>query len=377
MAQITLEHITKKFKDVVALKDVNLVIEDNEFYVIFGPAGAGKTTILNIISGICDPDEGRIKFGDRSMAFIESGERNISMVFENYALYPNMTAYDNIASPFRSKKFRKSPQEIDVAVKKVAAKLNIMELLDRLPSQMSNGQRQRVALGRALVRDPNAFLLDEPIAHLDAKLRNAMRKELKTMQADLGATTIYVTHDYVEALSLADRIAVINLGEIQQIGTPYEVFYTPKNEFVAKLFGEPEINLMRCVYHDGRVALPWQEKSFIPVPFVKEKLDAWGKESVDIGLRSSNMFYTAERKSDDQVEGKVYTMEPIGNSTELVISVEDALIRFVIPVSTKLDLDQTVYIGFDYMNALFFDAETTDYIVRYGEDQLKRGEIVG
>ena len=223
MARIRLDHVTKKYGSITALKDVSIDVKDNEFYVIFGPAGAGKTSVLNLIAGISDPEEGDILFDDAYMNYVEPRERDVAMVFENYALYPHKTVYENIASSMRTKKHRQPEEVVDREVKRVAAMMNISELLERKPTQASNGQRQRIALGRALVRNPNVFLMDEPLAHLDAKLRNSMRKELKSMQEAFHTTTIYVTHDYTEAMSLGDRIAVIHEGSICQVGTGNEV----------------------------------------------------------------------------------------------------------------------------------------------------------
>ena len=219
MAKIELFNITKKFGNLTALDNINLEVKDKEFFVLFGPAGAGKTTILKTIAGIEFPDRGEVRIDDLNVNNVEPARRNISMVFENYALYPHLSIFDNIASPMRSPIYKKDEETIKKEVLRVASMLKIDSLLDRLPSQVSNGQRQRTALGRCLVRDPNVFLMDEPIAHLDAKLRHFMRAELKEMQSEFDTTTIYVTHDYMEALSLGDRIAIINEGKILQIGT--------------------------------------------------------------------------------------------------------------------------------------------------------------
>ncbi|HEX3040223.1 MAG TPA: ABC transporter ATP-binding protein, partial [Caproiciproducens sp.] len=243
MAQIELENITKRYGEKTALDQVSLCVKDNEFFVLFGPAGAGKTTLLKTIAGIEFPQEGLVKIDGKIVNQIEPMNRNISMVFENYALYPQLSVYDNIAFPLRSKLYRKDEKYIREAVDKVTKMMNINNLLERKPVQLSNGQRQRVAIGRCLVREPNVFLMDEPLAHLDAKLRHFMRGELKEMQSSFNTTTIYVTHDYMEAMSLADRIAVLNGGRFEQIGTAHDMYYEPANEFVAKLFGEPEINI--------------------------------------------------------------------------------------------------------------------------------------
>ena len=261
MAKIELIGVTKRFGKTTALNNVNLEVHDKEFFVLFGPAGAGKTTLLNNIAGIQIPEEGMVKIGGKIVNQVDPAERNVAMVFENYALYPHMTVYDNIASPLRSPRDKKDEAAIKEAVNRVAALMRIDMLLERLPSQLSNGQRQRVALGRALVREPNVFLMDEPLAHLDAKLRNHMRGELKEMQTAFATTTIYVTHDFMEAMSLGDRIAIINEGKIVQLGTSDEIYYMPCNEFVAQLMGDPEINLLPCklIKVDNVYSVVWTE----------------------------------------------------------------------------------------------------------------------
>ena len=251
MARIQLEGVTRRYGQTVALNRLSLDVKDNEFFVLFGPAGAGKTTTLKCIAGVEFPQEGLVRIGGGIVNLVEPIDRNVSMVFENYALYPHFSVYDNIAFPLRSRKYKKSEAEIRQAVDRVAKLMRIDMLYDRKPSQLSNGQRQRVAIGRCLVRTPNVFLMDEPLAHLDAKLKHTMRSELKEMQSAFNTTTIYVTHDYMEAMSLADRIAVLDHGEIRQLGTAREMYYTPGNEFVARLFGEPEINILPAEYRVG------------------------------------------------------------------------------------------------------------------------------
>ena len=365
MAKITLEHITKTFGKKTALKDVSLCVEDGEFLVLFGPAGAGKTTLLNMIAGIDDPDSGNIWFDGTPMNFVEPSSRDVAMVFENYALYPQMSVYDNIASPLRSRKHKTDEAGIRKEVERVAAITGMGEYLERRPSQLSNGQRQRVALCRALVRNPNVFLLDEPIAHLDAKLRNAMRKELKLMQKNLDCTSIYVTHDFAEAMSLGDRIAVIRDGEILQVGTNEEVYYRPSQEFVARLFGECEINMIpaRVEERDGRlwVVTKWEGVEF-PAP---ESLK--GVTDVDLGCRTPALAYSRE-PVEGYVKGSVYSVEPLGNKTELIVDVGGDLIRFIVPVNTRFAIDETVYMGLKPEHMIFFDQKTEEFLACCGEE---------
>lgn len=371
MARITLKNITKKFGQKVALNNVSLTVEDGEFLVLFGPAGAGKTTLLNMIAGIDDPDDGCVWFNEKAMNYVEPRNRNVSMVFENYALYPQMSVYDNIASPLRSKLHKKSEEEIKKQVERVAKITGMENYLERKPSQLSNGQRQRVALSRALVREPNVFLLDEPIAHLDAKLRNAMRKELKLMQKNLACTSIYVTHDFTEAMSLSDRIAVLCEGQIVQVGTNVEVYYTPVNEFVAKMFGECEINIIPATIQagtDGIVAVTEWSGEGISVPEdVASKLRV-GQE-VDLGIRTPGIIYSRTPEKGLK-EGFVYSIEPLGNKTELIVQINTKLIRFIIPIDEKFDIDEKIYLGIDPQNIIFFDRSTEEYIGRHNAKEL-------
>src|SRR5438477_5106360 len=252
MGQVTLEHVTKRFPNgTVALNDLSLEIEDGEFLILVGPSGCGKTTALRIVAGLEKPTGGRIAIGERVVNDVTPRDRDIAMVFQNYSLYPHMTVYKNLA--FGLKERRTPKPEIERRVSEVSSILGLDELLTRRPAQLSGGQRQRVAMGRALVREPKAFLMDEPLSNLDAKLRVQMRAELKRIHQRLGITTIYVTHDQVEAMTLGDRIVVMSAGEVQQIGRPQEVYKEPVNLFVAGFIGSPPMNLLRGSARGGRV----------------------------------------------------------------------------------------------------------------------------
>jgi multiple sugar transport system ATP-binding protein len=235
MATITYEHITKRFDDTVAVNDLNLDVADGEFLVLVGPSGCGKTTALRMLAGLEDVSEGRILIGERVVNNVAPGKRNIAMVFQSYALYPHMTVYSNLA--FSLKNFGVPKSEIDRRVREAADILELGALLKRKPKQLSGGQRQRVALGRAIVREPLAFLMDEPLSNLDAALRVQTRAEILKLQTRLETTTIYVTHDQVEAMTMGDRIAVMNLGVLQQIGSPVDLYTNPANTFVATFIG--------------------------------------------------------------------------------------------------------------------------------------------
>ncbi|MGN6308202.1 MAG: ABC transporter ATP-binding protein [Xanthobacteraceae bacterium] len=261
MAEIRLEQVRKAYGGVVAVHGVDLTIRDGEFVVFLGPSGCGKSTTLRMIAGLEEVTSGTIRIGARDVTELEPKDRNIAMVFQNYALYPHKTIYDNLAFGLRMRKM--DPAEIDVRVQKAARMLGLEDYLARKPKQLSGGQMQRVALGRALVREPDVFLLDEPLSNLDAKLRVRMREEIARLHQDVGTSMVYVTHDQVEAMTLANRIVIMRDGHVQQIGAPLEVYDRPANLFVAGFIGSPEMNLIEGRIEGGhfvagnlRVALP-------------------------------------------------------------------------------------------------------------------------
>ena len=376
MSRIQLENVTKKFGSVTALKNVSLDIKDKEFFVLFGPAGAGKTTILNCIAGIQLPEEGVVKFDGEIVNLVDAAHRDTAMVFENYALYPQMTVYDNMASPLRSKLYKKDEDYIKTKIQEVAAMMKMENLLERLPSQLSNGQKQRVAMGRALVRSPRVYLMDEPLAHLDAKLRNAMRTELKEIQANFGTTSIYVTHDFMEAMSLGDRIAIINVGEVIQIGTGDEIYYMPCNEFVAQLMGDPEINLISGTLaksEDGYTFTMEGAQKTYELPKEKElfaKLGELGLSKVDIGMRPQNLLYSFEPK-EGYIKCSVYSYESIGNKSVIVAETSGLQLRMIAPNGLSVKIDQDIYVDMQLDHAMFFDAGTKGYLTRYNEAAVR------
>ncbi|MBA4698055.1 MAG: ABC transporter ATP-binding protein [Ruminococcus sp.] len=376
MSRIELENVTKEFGKVTALDGISLDIKDKEFFVLFGPAGAGKTTILNCIAGIQIPEEGTIKFDGEVVNLVDAAHRNTAMVFENYALYPQMTVYDNMASPLRSNLYRKDEEYIKNKIQEVAEMMKMEHLLERLPSQLSNGQKQRVAMGRALVRSPRVYLMDEPLAHLDAKLRNSMRTELKEIQANFGTTSVYVTHDFMEAMSLGDRIAIVNEGKIVQIGTSDEIYYMPCNEFVSQLMGDPEINIISgtlkkeedvwqfAMDAGGKVySLPEEDELFA-------RLEQMGCENVDIGMRPQNLKYSFEPK-EGYLKCTVYSYESIGNKAVIVADMKGLQLRMIAPNGLTVKIDQDVYVDMELNHAMFFNAETKEYLTRYNEAAVK------
>lgn len=374
MARIQIENIKKTFGKVTALNGVTLDVKDKEFFVLFGPAGAGKTTILNCIAGICMPEEGLVKFDGETMNLVDSANRNVAMVFENYALYPQMTVYDNIASPLRSKLYREDEETIKKKVTDVAKMMKMENLLERLPSQLSNGQKQRVAMGRALVRTPNVFLMDEPLAHLDAKLRNAMRTELKELQANFGTTSIYVTHDFMEAMSLGDRIAIVNEGQIIQIGTPDDIYYLPYNEFVSQLMGDPEINIVPgTLAADGKTFTMDSIGTKFQLPEEKammEKLSAFAGQPIHLAIRPQNVKYSFEEKPG-YMKFKVYSYESIGNKSVIEAYNGEIQFRMIAPNGLNVKIDQDIYLDLQLDHSMFFNAETTEFIGRYKEAEIR------
>lgn len=378
MARITLENIRKVFGKVQALDGISLDIKDNEFFVLFGPAGAGKTTILNCIAGITMPEEGTISFNGEIMNLIDPAHRNVAMVFENYALFPQMTVYDNMASALRSKLYREDEAVIKERIDKAAKMMKMEKLLERLPSQLSNGQKQRVAMGRALVRTPNVFLMDEPLAHLDAKLRNSMRTELKEMQANLGSTCIYVTHDFMEAMALGDRIAIINKGKIVQIGSGDEIYYMPCNEFTAELMGDPQINIIPAeIYKSGsgygaemivngskvRHELPEDKGVFA-------KIQERGLVKVDLGIRPQHIKY-AFAPADGYFKTTVYSYESIGNKSVITAECGAYQLRMIAPNGLNVEIDSDIYIKLELDRSILFDPDSKKYLTRYDEEAIK------
>ncbi|WGS64278.1 ABC transporter ATP-binding protein [Marinitoga aeolica] len=325
MAQVVLENIDKIYPNGFhAVKSASFTIEDKEFCVLLGPSGCGKTTTLRMIAGLEEISKGTLKIDGKVVNDVEPKDRDIAFVFQNYALYPHMTVYDNMAFGLKLRKFPK--EEIDQRVKNAAKILDIAHLLDRKPKQLSGGQRQRVAVGRAIVRDPKVFLFDEPLSNLDAKLRVQMRSELKKLHHRLNATIVYVTHDQVEAMTMADKIVIMKDGVIQQIGSPYDVYFKPTNKFVAGFIGTPPMNFLeaKIVRGEGGLWISAEElKVKVPKEF-EEKLDAYIDKDIIFGIRPENIhdksIYKGEH-TNDIVKGKVDVAEPLGSETLLHVTI--------------------------------------------------------
>ena len=312
MAGIRVEKVSKRFGKVEALKGVDLEVRDQEFLVLLGSSGCGKTTLLRIVAGLEAPTSGEVYIGERRVTHLPPRLRGIAMVFQNYAIFPHLTVYENVAFGLRMK--RRPEEEIRRKVGEVAALLHIEELLDRYPAQLSGGQRQRVAVARALAVEPEVLLMDEPLSNLDALLRLEMRAELKRLLKETRTTTLYVTHDQVEAMSLADRIAVMRQGEIVQLGTPTEIYHAPADTFVGGFIGNPPMNFLRAGALGGRVVL---EGFAVPSPVEGEVL---------LGVRPEDL-----RVSKEQAEGafraRVLVVEPLGPHLQLTLEREGETFR--------------------------------------------------
>lgn len=354
MATLIVDRISKSFGKIQALKDVSFECQDGEFVVIVGPSGAGKTTTLNCIAGIEYPDRGTIYLDGKDVTMQSPQERNVSMVFETYALYPQLSVYDNLAFPLRSPRFRESEDEIRRRVIKTAQMLGIDMLLERLPRQLSQGQRQRVSLGRALVREPLVFLLDEPISHLDAKLRNAMRRELKRMRNDLTQTTLYVTHDYLEALSLADRVIVLYQGQVLQFDETKTVYNRPAAVEVGQLFGD-----LPMMFFDGKTD---EQRRFVETSN-HFTLNTEGSLSVlypstevILGVRPTDVQLAAPGQGN--LTGEVYSVQNQFDQQIVTITAYGYLIDAVVPVQTRLTEGDRVGINLRPEVCFYFDKQT-------------------
>ena len=363
MASLQLKNITKVYPNgFEAVKDFNLDIEDQEFIIFVGPSGCGKSTTLRMIAGLEDISSGELKIGDRVVNDVEPKDRDIAMVFQNYALYPHMTVYDNMAFGLKLRKVPKD--EIDKMVKEAAKILDLEKLLDRKPKALSGGQRQRVAMGRAIVRNPKVFLMDEPLSNLDAKLRVQMRIEIAKLHQRLGSTIIYVTHDQTEAMTLGTRIVVMKDGVIQQVDTPQNLYDKPQNKFVAGFIGSPQMNFMDATVEvKGDVAYVNAAGSSIALPAEKsQKLIAGGYagKTVTIGVRPENVIEGATEGSTFQAEVKVY--ELLGAEVYLYLDINGESVTARVASSTGARVGDKINVAFDVNKIHVFDKETEQVI---------------
>ena len=363
MARVSVKNMIKKYGNVVAVNDVSLEIQDKEFLVLLGPSGCGKTTTLRCIAGLEFPDGGEIYIEDKLVNDLPPKDRDVAMVFQSYALYPHMTVFDNMAFPLKMRKMPKT--EIEKNVADAADLLMIKHLLSRKPKQLSGGEAQRVALGRAIVRQPKIFLMDEPLSNLDAKLRVYMRAELKRLQKDLAVTTIYVTHDQVEAMTMADRVAIMNKGFLQQTTGPEDTYYSPSNLFVAGFIGSPPMNFLDATFldKDGSFFL---DTGVFTLPLSKDmgeviKEQATGAEVV-LGVRPEDVML--ERgKTKKGIEAQVYIMEPLGSEVIVDIKIGDNLLKAKASPDFQASIGESVGMNFNMKKAHIFDKKTEKVII--------------
>ncbi|MEW6497328.1 MAG: ABC transporter ATP-binding protein [Cyanobacteriota bacterium] len=366
MASVRLEKITRKFENVTAIEDITFEVPDGQFWVLVGPSGCGKSTILRTIAGLESATEGNLFIGDVLVNDVPARQRDVAMVFQNYALYPHMTVADNLSFGLRMRKVE--AKTIAQRVERVARVLDISHLLERLPKQLSGGQQQRVALGRAIAREPQAFLLDEPLSNLDAQLRDDTRAELKQLHHRLGITTIYVTHDQVEAMTLADQIVVLDRGRIQQIGEPQDIYAKPANRMVAKFLGNPPMNVFPATYTGEGFQVCDQ---FLLCPTaLQAQLQLTQGQTVDLGMRPEHIAIagltqykdTEGKQKNGQLTIEVNVVEPLGRET---------LVRGCLPKSEVL-LDiltcsdwrgypgERISVQLDFNHLFIFDPNTGD-----------------
>jgi multiple sugar transport system ATP-binding protein len=358
VAHVVLKDLIKNYGSFNAVKSVSLTVNDGEFVALVGPSGCGKTTTLNLVAGLTSVTSGDIVIGDRVVNDLDPKDRDIAMVFQNYALYPQKSVYKNLAFPLQMRKLPKD--EIDRKVKDAARVLDMTQLLERKPRELSGGQQQRVALGRALVRDPAVFLMDEPLSNLDAKLRVQMRSEIKRFHQDLKATIIYVTHDQLEAVTMADRMAVMNGGYLQQYDTPAQVFANPVNIFVASFVGSPAMSLvpLEASTADGNTVLTSAEGWQLELsPKNARKVTKASSKKVVLGARHSTIKLH-KSAAPGCVPAKAYTVEPTGDVTFVQAYLSGAIVNISVPPAVSVAPDEQIWLEFDQERMHLFDGET-------------------
>jgi len=365
MAQVILENVTKSYDGKEkAVNSANFIVENEEFVVLLGPSGCGKTTTLRMVAGLEEITSGTVKIDGRVVNDVEPKDRDIAMVFQNYALYPHMTVFDNMAFGLKLRKFPKT--EIQSRVQEAARILSIEPLLERKPKQLSGGQRQRVAVGRAIVRNPKVFLFDEPLSNLDAKLRVQMRSELKKLHHNLNATIIYVTHDQIEAMTMADKIVIMRSGLIQQIGGPHEIYNEPANVFVAGFIGTPPMNFVNATIIKKDSYLHIREKAGgfeLRIPKeIAPKIEAWIEKDVIFGIRPEDLydklFAVGEKDVGNVVVADVDVTEPLGNQTILHLKVGETVIVAGVNPQTTAKEGEKIDIVIDMTKMHLFDPTT-------------------
>ena len=375
MATVKLENITKRFGDLIALDDITLDIQDQEFFVLLGQTGAGKTTTLRCIAGLDKPEAGTIYLDNVSVNDKTPAERDVAFVFQSHILYPHLSVYENMAFPLHPR--RLSTEEIDRRVRDIAQMLHIEHLLMRSPNQLSGGETQRVGLGRAMVRRPQVFLMDEPISNLDAKLRTEMRAEIRWRQRELGTTTFYVTHDQIEAMSMADRIAILEAGRIQQLGTPSDIYNHPANLFVAGFIGNPSMNCIRCDISSTngelhlKLANDTENDNSLTIQdarIAKVLNDNASHQDTIFGAHAEDVI-VSHQAIPNAFQAEVYSVEPLGAETivEVTLGTDAAGARTILKAVTapnfEAEIGQYLYVSFVPERMYFFDKTTGNAIL--------------
>ena len=350
MAHIQLENVTKKFGAHTALKRLDLEIADGEFFVLLGETGAGKTTTLRLIAGLDKPTEGRILIDGVDVAPMGPAERDVALVLQQYSLYPRYTVRQNLEFPLKSKTRRLPQDQIDERVASVARTLRIEPLLERKTDRLSGGEMQRVSIGRAIVRQPRVFLMDEPLSALDAKLRESLRTELKNIQMNLGQTFLFVTHDQIEAMSMGDKIGILNEGRLAQVGTPHEVYNHPVNTFVARAVGSPPMNLLDGELRSGKAHI---EAARADMPVAVANGNADGRPLV-FGFRPEDV----EIASGAPLEATVHDVENHGVEKILTLRLGDTFMHATVPAQTRLELEESIRFSWDPEKVVLFDRST-------------------
>ncbi|TEU11215.1 MAG: ABC transporter ATP-binding protein [Anaerolineales bacterium] len=349
--KVKLESLSKRWGKVVGADHINLDIGDGEFVAFLGPSGCGKTTTLLMVAGIYKPTEGNIRFDERIVNYVAPKDRNIGMVFQSYALYPHMTVFQNISYPLKLKKTPKG--EMQERAQRVADMMGIGHLMDRKPAQLSGGQQQRVALGRALVKEPQLLLFDEPLSNLDARLRLSMRGEIKRLQMELGITSIYVTHDQVEAMTMADRVAVMKEGQLQAYSPPDELYDQPRTFFVASFVGNPPMNFVDVeVVRENGDYHARREGFDVVVPADRGEKAA-GKGNIILGIRPEDITI-----ADTGISGEIYVVEPLGRDDLIDVRIGEAGVHVLADPTLGLRMSQTVRLNFNTHKVQFFDPQT-------------------
>ena len=363
MADLQIVDLSKHYDGVSAVDGISLDVPTGEFVVILGPSGCGKTTTLRCIAGLESVDAGSILIDGNDVTNLPPRDRDVAMVFQNYALYPHMTVADNIGYPLRMKKLQK--KEVEERVTEITTLLGIKHLLSRRPRQLSGGEQQRVALGRAIVRKPKVFLMDEPLSNLDAKLRLYTRAELKKLQEQLGVTTVYVTHDQAEALALADRIAIMNKGKVLQYDTPQTIYGRPKNAFAAGFVGNPPMNIIRAsiTRTNGRISLSSSHFDYSPSDELCTALgDRPAGVEVSMGIRPEDLEISKERDSESVLQAEVYVVESMGPNVLVDLRMGEQSLKCICGSSTGVRGGERVWIGFKDSSVHLFDAQSEEAI---------------